>query len=151
MTIGDYEIQVPFVPTSVESVKTIAEFAQYENGQKALDLGSGDGRVVIALAKLGFRTDGYELREELVKKAKGKISDLHLQEKARIIQQNFWDADLSVYDLIFIYGMNSIMARLEEKIQREARPGAKVLSHVFRFPHLSPKKEKNHILLYLIR
>lgn len=149
MKIGDYEIQVPFVTTSVESVKDAIALAGLKGKERFVDLGSGDGRVVLEFAKHGIHADGFELKEPLVQKARQRILDARLTEKATIFLQSMWDADLSRYDIIYLYGMDSVMAKFEEKILMEANQGTKILSNVFRFSHLKLKKTKGDVALYI--
>lgn len=151
MKIGDYEIQVPFVTTSVESVKDALVLADLERDERFVDLGSGDGRVVLEFAKQGIRSDGFELKEHLVQKARQRILDAGLTNKATIFQQSMWEADLANYNIIYLYGMGSVMAKFEEKILKEATPGTKILSNVFRFSRLKLKKTRGYIALYITR
>lgn len=147
MKIGNYEIQVPFVTTSSDKVKTLIELADYQPGEKAVDLGCGDGRVVLELAKAGFTVHGYEIKPELVTRARQRIKAAGLDDRAFVHQQSFWDADLSGYDLIYIYGMKSIMGRLEKKLDEELTPGTKFISNIFRLPHWKVKKESDKLYL----
>lgn len=149
MKIGDYEIQVPFVTTSTDHMKAILEFADIKQGMKIVDLGSGDGRMVLEFAKQGGLVTGYEIKPELVEKSKRRIEEAGLKEHAYVYLKNFWESDLSEFDLVYIYGMNSILGRLEKKLDAELRPGRKVISNIFRFPHWKIKKSKNSVHLYV--
>ena len=153
MKIGSYELQVPFVTTASDKVKTITELADFPSNLipqiKAIDLGSGDGRILLELAKKGFLTTGYEIKKPLVERAIQRVTDANLHERITIYNKSFWDADLSSFELIYIYGMGSIMGRLEKKILQEVKPGTKVITNIFRFPTLKPKKEKNSLYLYV--
>lgn len=155
MKIGGYEVQVPFVTTSSDSLKTIIESAQYkqyevysEQSRRAIDLGSGDGRVALELAKNGFLVTGIEHNEALVARAKTRAQELNLKNIA-FLNQDFWDVDLRPFDVIYIYGMDSIMGRLEKKLDEEMRHGARFISNVFTLPHWKVKKTKNNVHLYI--
>jgi cyclopropane fatty-acyl-phospholipid synthase-like methyltransferase len=149
MKIGSYEIQVPFVTTSSDNLKTVIELANIEPNQRIIDLGSGDGRVVIEFAKIGAIVDGYEIKEGLVHRSKERIANAGLEGKTTVYQKNFWDVDLSTYEIVYIYGMQSILGRLEKKLEAEMKPGAKFISNIFRLPHWKPKKIKNNVNLYI--
>jgi cyclopropane fatty-acyl-phospholipid synthase-like methyltransferase len=149
MKIGSYELQVPFVTTSSDNAKVVLSLVEIVSGQRVIDLGSGDGRMVLEFAKAGAIVDGYEIKEELVHRSRERITNANLQKNAIIYNTSFWDVDLSMYDLVYIYGMQSIMNRLEEKLERELRPGAKFVSNIFRLPHWKPKKTKNSVHLYI--
>jgi cyclopropane fatty-acyl-phospholipid synthase-like methyltransferase len=139
---------VPFVPSSWERLDSMVELADAKPGEKSIDLGSGDGRVVIALAKLGVMAFGYEVDPELVKKALNNIKEANLDGNAFIICTNYWEENLSEYDLITIYGITSIMPRLEEKLKKELKPGARVVSNFFTFPSWDPAVEKGDVYVY---
>jgi 2-polyprenyl-3-methyl-5-hydroxy-6-metoxy-1,4-benzoquinol methylase len=149
MKIGGYEINVPFVTTSSDHVKIVLELAQIQPGQKVVDLGSGDGRVVLAFANTGASVEGYEFKPELVKKSRQRIENENLQEQAKIFEMSFWDISLAPYDVVYIYGMQSIMDRLELKLEKELRPGSVFISNIFKLPRWKPKKSNDGVLLYV--
>ena len=136
MNIGGYELQVPFVTTSTDHIKTILEFAEVKEGVKVVDLGSGDGRMILEFAKKGAICVGYEHKEHLVEKTKQRIKDAGLEEKAFVYQEDFWQIDLATFDVIYIYGMRSIFRRLEEKIKTEARSGTKIISSLLKIERI---------------
>jgi cyclopropane fatty-acyl-phospholipid synthase-like methyltransferase len=150
MKIGDYEIQIPFVTTAVESVKDALFLATIQENEKFVDLGSGDGRVVLEFAKAGAIAHGYELKSPLVVKSRKRINDAGLGKRAEIFERSFWEAKLSEYDVIYLYGMQSVMGKIETKILQEAKPGTRVLANVFHFPRLHLKKTKGYISLYVV-
>lgn len=153
MKIGSYELQVPFVTTSSDTVKSVVETADFPPEQRdrieAVDLGSGDGRVVLELAKKGFQVTGYEIKADLVQRSRQRIKNENLTTKAVIYHESYWDADLSPFDLVYLYGMGSILGRLEKKLEQELRPGTKVISNIFRFPTWKYKKSKDNLFLYI--
>ena len=149
MKIGTYEIQVPFVPTSTHHLKAIADLAQVKPGQNVIDLGSGNGRVLIEFARLGAQCIGYEMKEALVEESRARIAELGLSEKITIKRENFWEADVAESDIIYIYGMQSVLLKVERKLEKELRPGTKVISNIFTFPTWRPKKIKDSVYLYI--
>lgn len=148
MHIGDYEIQVPFVTTASDTVKDLLMLLHGQTIHNAVDLGSGDGRVILELGKEGIHTVGYELKEPLVKRTQIRIANANLP-NVSVIQKSFWDVDLSPFDLIYIYGMSTIMGRLEEKLEKEAKSGTVVITNVFTLPHWKEKKRKNYLHYYV--
>lgn len=154
MKIGTYELQVPFVTTASDKTKFIADLADFPasaiSSTHVVDIGSGDGRVILELAKRGFMVTGYEIKEYLVKRSRERILAANLQDRATVHQESFWDVDLSPYQLVYLYGMGSILGRLEKKLEQELQPGTKVISNVFRFPTWKYKKEKNNLYLYIM-
>lgn len=148
-------IKIPYFKTSRYRVETMVELADAKIGEKVADLGSGDGRIVIAFAKVPFmgtkhkiETHGYETDDDLRTLSKQNIEDLNLK-NAIIHNKDFWDEDLSPYDIICCYPMPTIMGRLERKLQKELHPGARVLLNYFPFKHWKEKKVKDNIFLYV--
>jgi hypothetical protein len=137
-------------PSSPHMTWVIAETAQVKEGEKAADLGSGDGRVVIALAKKGAEAHGYEVNPILVMLARRNIRKEGLSGKAFVHWKTFWSADLSQYSLITVFQVDFIMARLEAKLTRELAPGSRIVSHHWRFPHLPIIRQNGDIYLYKV-
>lgn len=144
-------MQLPFIPyfqTTRYRVEAMIELAQIQSGSKAADLGSGDGRIVIALAQAGAIATGYELDEKLVELSRENIHNAILATPPTILQKDFWDEDLGKYDIITVYPMPDIMQAMEKKLQKELRPGARVLLNYYPFPNWEKAAEKDHIFLY---
>jgi ribosomal protein L11 methylase PrmA len=117
-------------------------------GQRSADLGSGDGRVVIALAREGAEAHGFEIDPKLVMEARKNIREEGLEGKAFIHQQDFFEADLSDFEILTIYGITSIMGPLEEKLRSELKPGARVISNFFSFPNWEHEVKVAEVYVY---
>lgn len=140
--------KIPYFQTSRYRVETMVELADAKSHEKVADLGSGDGRIVIAFAKYGIEIHGYEIDEELKKLSEENIANLKLK-KAYIHNRDFWQENLSMYDIICCYPMPTIMGRLEKKLQEELKPGARILLNYFPFKHWKEKRIKDNIFLYV--
>jgi 16S rRNA A1518/A1519 N6-dimethyltransferase RsmA/KsgA/DIM1 with predicted DNA glycosylase/AP lyase activity len=140
---------VPYVPSSDEKVKDMMELARPAPGEKAVDLGSGEGKLVLALASRGVNAVGVEIDEQRVHISKLLARRAGLEDRIRIIESSFWEQDLSSYDLIVLYGVPSIMERLGKKISNEAKSTVRVVSNHFIFPDWKPAQAKNSVYLYL--
>src|SRR5258708_6697282 len=86
-----------FLPTNDQSLARIVQASKARASLHMVDLGSGDGRLVIALAKQGARVDGFEINPFLVWWSRYQIKQAGLN-NAKIYFQSFWPADLSGYD-----------------------------------------------------
>ena len=137
-----------FARSKNSAVEAMLDLADASLGQKAVDVGSGDGRVVIAMAQRGLDAHGYEINPFLVLISKRSIKKLGLQSRAHIYWKNFWNEDFSRFDVVTIYGISYIMDKLEAKLKRELNPGAKVVSNYFTFSLWQPKTMQNNIYLY---
>lgn len=137
-----------FAKTKPELLKTIISLLEIKPGQKAVDIGSGDGRLVISLAEAGAMAYGYEINPFLVFISRRNIKKKKLQQRAFIYRKNFWKADLSHFDLVTVYGVSYMMKSLEEKLNNELKPGAKIASNYFIFRKLKPLIKKENIYIY---
>lgn len=143
------KIVLPYVETPSEKVEKMVAFANVKPGQKSVDLGSGDGRVVIAMAKAGASAYGFEHIERYVRRAKINIVKEGLVGKAFVLLADFWEEDLSRYDIVTIYGMAALMEKLEKKLRMELRPGTVVISNGFKIPQWKEIKEDDHLHFYI--
>ncbi|MBU1045697.1 50S ribosomal protein L11 methyltransferase [Patescibacteria group bacterium] len=137
-----------YVPTKPEIVKKMINLADVKPGEKAIDLGSGDGRLVIALAKTGIEAHGYEINPFLVRLAQKNIRKAGISDRAFIHLKTFWKEDFSKFNIVTVYGMSHIMKKLELKLRKEIKPGAKIISNSFVFPNWRYSKKEEGVYLY---
>ena len=137
-----------FVQTERRYISHIIGFLNLQVGEKVIDLGSGDGRLLIALAKTGAEAHGFEHNPILVWRARRNIRIAGLKGKAFAHHGNFWKQDLSDFNAVVIYGIPYIMTRLEEKLRKELKPGARVVAHSFPFPTWQPIEKYKRVYLY---
>jgi outer membrane protein assembly factor BamB len=130
-----------FVPTPRDVVDRMLQLAKVTVDDTVVDLGSGDGRVIIAAAKkFGAKSIGYEIDPELVDLAERAIRDADLENQASVVKGDLFEADLSKVDVIMLYVLPGMMSRLFPKI-RELPDGVRIVSHEFRFPRrIQPNK-----------
>lgn len=140
----------PFVPIDPAVLKRMVELLRVQPGEKAADLGSGDGRVVIALARAGARAQGYEINPLLVLASRRNIKKAGILQRASIRWKDFWTQDLSSFQIITLFGMPHMMKRLREKLAKELQPGARVISHQFMFPDWPVSHQEDQLYLYRI-
>lgn len=138
----------PYVPIHDKTMKKMIEMLSIKPGEKAADLGSGDGKIVIALAQAGAEAHGYEINPFLVLWSKRSIKKTGLKGKAFIHWKSFWGADFSSFRIVTIYGITYVMKRLEKKLQKELKEGSRIASNSFPFPHWPLSKKELGIYLY---
>ncbi|HKJ69543.1 MAG TPA: hypothetical protein VKA68_16425, partial [bacterium] len=109
----------PFVPSQNQQILDMLDIADIRPGDRATDLGSGDGRVVIALARAGLDAHGYEINPFLVIWSLLRMYRAGVWGCGHIHWKSYWRTNLSSYDLITIYGTPPIMSRLKDKLCRE--------------------------------
>ena len=140
----------PFVPIDQAVLKKMIALLQVQPGEKATDLGSGDGRVVIELAKAGAQAQGYEINPLLVLTSRKNIKNAGVSKQAFIHWKSFWNQDLSSFQVITLFGMPHMMKRLALKLRKELKPGARVISHQFMFPGWSVSQQESQLYLYRV-
>ncbi len=137
-------------PSTQAEAEMMASLAEVRPGEKAVDLGSGDGRVLCALARAGAEAHGYEINPILVLVSRRNIRRLGLSGRAFVHWGNFWRASLSPYSLVTTFQVGFVMGRLEAKLLRELAPGSRIVSHYWRFPVLRPEQVRSNIYRYRV-
>ena len=138
----------PFVSSDKKRIRRMVEFAGIKPGERAVDLGAGDGRLVIALARAGAVATGFEINPLLVLLARLRIAIAGLSGRARVERKNFWRTSFAPFDVVTVYGLPSIMQDLEAKLRRELKPGSRVVSNAFPFPHWQPTRTEKNVYVY---
>jgi len=122
----------PYVPSPPEIVEKMLDAAELKPGEVLYDLGSGDGRVLIAAAKkYKAKAVGIEISPKLVKLAQQRIRQEGLQDQCRVIQGDIREVNLSDADVVVLYLLTSSNELLRPNLERQLKPGARVVSHDF--------------------
>lgn len=136
-----YHYLVPFVSTPENVARFMLKLAGVRPGEVVYDLGSGDGRILIIAAKeFGARGVGIEIRKDLVEESLKRIRILGLDQAIRIIHGDFFQVDISEADVVTLYLLTSVNERLRPKLEKELRPGTRIVSHDFEIPGWKPIK-----------
>lgn len=138
-----------YYPSSDTQIAAILKLAKIRPGQKAVDIGSGDGRIPFALAKVGASATGYEINPLLVLWSKWQAQLLPSSQRPQFKWANMWTSNFSDYDVVTLFGMTYIMKDLEKKLYQELKPGAKVICNSFPFPTWEPAKVVDEVYLYI--
>lgn len=113
--------------------------AKIKPGQKIVDLGCGDGRIVFRAEKnYGAVAEGYEISVFVWLLA--QLNRLLKRSKAKIYRRNFFTADLSQADVVFCYLLPEVMQKLSPKFKKELKPGAKIISASFSLPEYEARE-----------
>lgn len=142
----------PFVPSRKSSVEAMVRLAHIKDGQRIIDVGSGDGRVLFAAAKKGAIATGIEINPYLVLFTRIRALLSPYRGAIRAHWQNLWNADLSGADTVFVYLLPWRMEELAAKLNRELRPGSTVITNSFIFPGCKRIRQDaaNHVYAYRI-
>jgi SAM-dependent methyltransferase len=133
----------PYVPTLEAQAKTALELLELKPGQTLLELGSGDGKVLVLAARAGLTVVGIELNPFLV--VVSKFRTRRYKRNIRIIWGDFWRVEWPECDGVFVFLLDRFMPRLDDRMKRVGKPLA---SFAFKVPNRRPDIEKNGIFLY---
>jgi SAM-dependent methyltransferase len=128
----ELEWQAPFITTPDEIVVRMLEMAGTRAEDTVLDLGSGDGRIVIAAARrFGARGLGIELDGALVEKSRANARAAGVEERVRFEQGDVLVADIARASVVTVYLLPALMGKLQSRFINELAPGTRVVSHSF--------------------
>jgi SAM-dependent methyltransferase len=121
-----------FSPTRHAIVEAMLKLARVTSNDIVYDLGSGDGRILIVAAqKYGARGVGIELDPRLVEIARQGAREGAVDNKITFVEGDLFEADISEATVVTLYLSPSVNRRLEPKLRRELKPGARIVSHQF--------------------
>jgi hypothetical protein len=131
----------PYVPTPQTVVNAMLELAGVGPADYVIDLGSGDGRIVITSAtRYKASGMGVDIDGELVDLANASARRLGVEERVRFVQQDVFAADLSRATVLTLYLLPGMMESLRPKLLKELRPGTRIVSHDFDFGEWKPDR-----------
>ena len=123
---------VHFVPTPHEVVAAMLKVANVRRNDVLFDLGSGDGRIVIAAAKkYGTRGTGIDI--DSVRVAEGRLGarKAGVANKAKFQRADLFETDLREATVVTLYLLPTLNVKLRPKLYAELKPGSRVVSHAF--------------------
>ena len=124
--------RAPFITTPPDVVERMLRFAAVGPADVVVDLGSGDGRIVIdAARKFGARGIGIELDPSLVQKSRERVREANLAGRVSIVQGDVLQADISGASVVTVYLLPSLIGRLQPRFIGELKPGTRIVSHAF--------------------
>jgi hypothetical protein len=140
----------PYLPSKDLTIEEMVRLAKVKQGTRVAELGSGDGRLAIALAKAGAQVDGYEINPYLAWRSKRNVRRAGMEARVKIYRKNFWKVDFSGYQAVTTFGIPHIMERLGTKLARELPAGARVVSNAFPIPGLPKGPKTKRAFTYII-
>jgi len=138
---GNPDVLAPDFPTPEAVVEQMLQAAHLKPGETLYDLGSGEGRIVIMAArKFKAKAVGVELEAGLCKFASARVKALGLEDRVRIIHGNLLKVDLRPADVVTIYLLTASNELLRPNLERDLKPGARVVSHDFEIRGWKPTR-----------
>lgn len=138
----------PYVKSKKEKIAVMLKLAAIRPGEQVIDLGSGDGTLVIEAARLEAEATGVEINPFLVWYSRWRIKRAGLKNRAAIVRGDFREFPLSDADVIFIYLWPSTIEKLKEKLSQELKPGSRIVSNGFPIKGWKHIMEKDKVYLY---
>ncbi len=133
--------EASFIPTPMEVVERMLELAEVTEKDVVYDLGSGDGRIIIRAAKkYGARGVGIEIDPNLVKQSRAEARKEGVSHLVEFRVQDALTVDVSPATVVTLYLTPGFNARLRPILERQLRPGARVVSHDHRTEGWTPNK-----------
>ncbi len=146
---------LPYVPTPAKVVDAMLDLAGINAADVLVDLGSGDGRIVVTAAKrFGIRATGVEIDPDLVRKSEQLAMQEGVDGKAKFVRADLFEYDLHAVSVVTMFLTPGINLRLRSKLLTELKPGTRVISHRFDMGSWIPTKaikvEGDEIYLWIV-
>ena len=130
----------PYVSTPAVVVQRMLDLAEVGPGDVLYDLGSGDGRIVIAAARRGARAVGVEIDPDLVLESRTRSQAAGVEDRVTFLCQDLFDTDFSEATIVTLYLLPGLNMKLRPKLLAELRPGARVVSNSFHMGDWAPER-----------
>lgn len=136
----------PFLPTLKPQIAVALDLLDLKPGQTMLELGCGDGRVLIAAAERGIYVVGYELNPVLA--AISWLRTRRYGKKVRVVWGDYWQSEWPKAEGIFGFILTRYMGKLDKKVMQYPYKPVKVASFAFEIPDKKPEAAKSGVFLY---
>ena len=131
---------VIFVPTRELVIDAMLKAAKVGPNDVVYDLGCGDGRIVVAAAKLGARAVGIDIDPQRIKEANENAARNGLTGKVEFRQGDLFEADIKDATVVTLYLLPSLNVKLRPRLMEQLRPGTRIVSHDFDMGDWKPEE-----------
>eukprot|EP00035_Acanthoeca_spectabilis_P026037 m.461040 g.461040 ORF g.461040 m.461040 type:complete len:216 (-) comp22192_c0_seq1:154-801(-) len=135
------KIALPYIPASEVQVANVVRALKLRprtEGARMVDVGSGDGRLVVAAAKEGYTADGVELNHWLNIYARLKAMRTGVGKSTTFHTMDLWQVDYSQYDDVVVFGVSEMMDELYSSLKSQLKPGSRMIVCRFAVPGIEP-------------
>ncbi|MGB7874450.1 MAG: class I SAM-dependent methyltransferase [Anaerolineales bacterium] len=141
---------LPWVPTREKRIRKALQLANLQSGETLYDLGAGDGRILLVAAKeFGAQAVGIEIGPVQCLLGWLKIWLSGNRRRVRMRCGDFFNSDISAADVVFVYATSSQTSRLPPLLERQLKPGARVVSVAADFPDWQPTIVDRELLIFV--
>jgi hypothetical protein len=131
-----------WVPTPQALVDRMLDMAAVKPGERLIDLGSGDGRLVISAARRGAQALGVEYEPQLVEHARRLAEKEGVSRLARFVREDLFETDLSGADVVTLFLLRDMNLKLRPKLLA-LRPGTRIVANTFDLGEWLPDRSEN--------
>ncbi|HEY9827809.1 MAG TPA: methyltransferase domain-containing protein [Stenomitos sp.] len=132
---------VVYVPTPTPVVNEMLRLANVTSNDVVYDLGSGDGRIVIAAAKdRGARGVGIDISPERIREANENAQKAGVSDRVQFRQQDLFQTNFSDATVVTLYLLQDLNVKLRPKLLSELKPGTRIVSHAFDMGEWKPQQ-----------
>ena len=136
------QLDVPYVPTTEEAVQAMLKLGDVNKNDVLYDLGCGDGRIVIAAAKMyGARGVGIDINPERITEAKANAKKAGVENLVRFEENDLFQADIHEASVVTLFLLTSVNLKLRPKLLEDLKPGTRVVSNTFDMGDWKPERE----------
>ena len=136
------DVPTPYVPSTRMNVDEMLRLAEVGSQDVVYDLGSGDGRIVIAAARdYGARGVGIEIDAALVRESVENARRAGVAERAQFRHGDVFEAELADATVVTMYLLTSLVERLKPKLLSELKPGTRIVAHDYGFADWKPDRQ----------
>ena len=133
---------VPYVPTPPEVVESMLKLADVKSTDFVVDLGCGDGRIVVMAAeKFGARARGVDLNPVRIQEAEANAKKAGVTDRVKFVQGNLFDAEVKDATVVTLYLLPDVNLKLRPKLLRDLKVGTRIVSHSFDMGAWPPDKK----------
>jgi len=126
-----FERETPYVPTPQDVVERMLDMANIKPGEYLIDLGSGDGRIVVTAAQRGARAYGVDLNPKRVAEGVANAAKAGVSERATFEVKDLFDTDIRKADVVTTYLLPLVNLDLRPRLLEQLRPGTRLVTHAF--------------------
>jgi protein-L-isoaspartate O-methyltransferase len=141
VTHNEMSAPVPYVTTPPHVVTAMLKLANVTDDDTVYDLGSGDGRIVIAAARdFGARAVGVEIDPNLIRESDRNAQDAHVSTRVRFMQKDLFQVNLEEATVVTLFLLPGVDEMLAPKFMKELRPGTRIVSYLHDMGEWQPDK-----------
>ena len=140
----------PFVPSKPKQIQTMIDLADIKPNMRVVDLGSGDGSILIEAARRGAIATGVEMNPFLIPYSRWRARRARQQHRITFIKGEIKNHPIGDADIVFLYLLPPLLSKISTKLSSELKPSTRVISNGFPIPGWTPVINKNGVFLYRI-